>query len=50
MRDSDFILECVHLRNKINFKRGRSYLDSPDWIKYNKAKINLINKNNRKCF
>ena len=25
------------------FKRGREYIDSPDWIKKKKATINLIN-------
>ena len=47
-RRSDFIFDCVHLLyykcHKINIKRGVSYIDSPDWTKYNKGKINLINK------
>ena len=34
MRRSDFIFDCVHLLyykcHKINFKRGGSYIDSPD--------------------
>ena len=38
----DFIFDCVHLLyykcNKIDFKRGLSYIDSPGWIK--KQKIN----------
>ena len=42
-RGSDFIFDCVHLLyckcHKVSFKRGVSYIDSPDWIKYNKAKI-----------
>ena len=33
--------------HKVNFKRGNSYLDSPDWIK--KAKLNSENTDN-KCF
>ena len=42
-RGSDFIFDCVHILyckcHKVSFKRGVSYIDSPDWIKYNKAKI-----------
>ena len=33
----------------MNFKRGGSYIDSPDWIKKKKATINLKNKDDR-CF
>ena len=29
--------------------RGGSYIDSPDWIKKNKAAINPINKKDSKC-
>ena len=35
MRASDFIFDSVHLmyyKYKVNFKRGGSYIDSPDWI------------------
>ena len=50
MRGSNFIFDCVHLLyyrcDKINFKLGGSYIDSPDWVK----KINLINKKDNKCF
>ena len=35
--------------HKIGFKRGGSYIDSPDWIKHKKATINLNNKDD-KCF
>ena len=52
-RGSDFIFECVQLWyykcHKINFKQGVKYIDSPDWIKYNKAKINPINKKDNAC-
>ena len=34
----------------IKFKRGGSYIDSPDWIKVNKTTINLMNKKENKCF
>ena len=45
MRGSDFEIDYVHYkRHKINFKRDRSYIDSPDWIKSKKATINPINK------
>ena len=37
MRGSDVIFDCVHLLyykcHKINPNHGRSYIDSPDWIK-----------------
>ena len=35
---------------KRNLNRGGSYIDSPDWIKNNEAKINPINKKDNKCF
>ena len=41
-RGSDFIFDCVNLLyykdHKINFKRGGSYIDSPDCIKKNDNK------------
>ena len=30
--------------HKINFSRGGSYVDSPDWMQNKKAAINSINK------
>ena len=43
----DFIFGSVqllyHKCHKINFKRGSSYIDSPDWIKKKKATINPKN-------
>ena len=33
-----------------NLNRGRSYIDSPDWIKNEKATINPSNKKDSKCF
>ena len=42
MKGKDFIFDCVHLLyyqcHKINFKRGGSYIDSPDSIKNKKRK------------
>ena len=47
LRGSDFIFDSVQLLcykcHKINFKRGRSYVCSPDWIKKKKATINPEN-------
>ena len=34
----------------MNQNRGGSYIDSRDWIKKQKATINLINKKDNKCF
>ena len=36
--------------HKINFKRGGLHIDSPDWIKSEKATINPINKKDTKFF
>ena len=40
MKGSDFIIDCVYLSyykyRKINPKRGRSYIDSPDWMRNKK--------------
>ena len=53
MKGRDFIFDCDQLlyykRDKINFKRIGSYIDSPDWMK-NRKIINPINKNDNKCF
>ena len=35
--------------HKVNFKRVGSHIDSPDWIKNKKAKINPQNEDD-KCF
>ena len=52
MKGSIFIFDFVTLLHykcrAINFKRGGSYIDSPDWIKKKKATINSINKNKKK--
>ena len=53
MSGSDFIFDSVELLYykfyKINFKRGGSFIDSPDWIKKKKATIILKNVDD-KCF
>ena len=35
--------------NKVSLSRGRSYVDSPEWLKNKKATINPKNNDN-KCF
>ena len=52
---SNFLFESVELLegdnlHKINFKRGKSYIKSPKWLKSKKATINLQNKNDNNCF
>ena len=53
MRGSDIIFDSVQLMyykcHKVNFSRGGSYIDSPDWIKKKKATINSENTDD-KCF
>ena len=53
MKGSCFIFDSVQLLyykcHKINFKRGDSYIDSPDWIKKTKATVNPKNTDD-KCF
>ena len=53
MKGSDFIFDLVQLIyqkcHKENFKRGGSYIDSPNWIKKKKAKINPKIEDD-KCF
>ena len=48
MRDSEFIFNYVGLLyykcHKINLNCRRSYIDSPDWTKNNKATINTTKK------
>ena len=52
-RGSDFIFDLVqplyYKCHKINFKRGGSYIDSPDQIKKERATINPKNKDDE-CF
>ena len=53
IRGSDCIFDSVQLMcykcHKANFRRGGSYIDSPEWIKKKKATINPKKKDN-KCF
>ena len=53
MRGSDYIFDSVRLMYykcyNVNFKRGGSYIDSPDWIKNKKATTNQKNEGD-KCF
>ena len=53
IKGSDFIFHSVQLMyckcHRVNFKRGGSYIDYPDWIKKKKVTINLKNTDD-KCF
>ena len=53
MRRSDFTFDGVdslyYDPNKISLNRGRSYIDSSEWLKNKKATINPKNKDD-KCF
>ena len=41
MRGTHFVFDCAHLLyykcHEINFSRGGSYIDPPDWIKNKKS-------------
>ena len=54
MKGINFIFDCGHLLyyecHKINPNRGRSNIDSPDWIKQKKATTNHINKKDNEYF
>ena len=53
MRGSEFVFDCVielhYMLHKVDLNRGRSYIDSPGWLK-NKATINPKNMNDDRCF
>ena len=53
MRGSEFAYDSVDVLyynlNKVSLSRGGSYIDSPKWLKFKKATINLNNKDD-KCF
>ena len=53
MKGSDFEFDGIDFLyydfNKINVSRGRSYIDSPKWLKNKKSTINPKN-NDYKCF
>ena len=53
MKGKKFIFDTVDLFDckfhKISLNCGRSYIDSPEWLKTKKAGLNLKN-NNDKCF
>ena len=48
-RESDFVQLLCYKYQKINFKLGGSYIDSPDWIKKKTQTINPKIGDN-KCF
>ena len=53
MKESDFIFDSAQLMyckcHKVNFKRGGSYIDSPNWLENKKATTNKKNEDD-KCF
>ena len=53
MRESEFAYDSVdalyYNLNKVSLSRGRSYIDSPKWVKNKKAIINQKNNDDR-CF
>ena len=48
MRGNEFVCDSIDLLyyhlHKVSLKRGRSYVDSPKWLKNKRATINLKNK------
>ena len=54
MKGCDFVFDYVILLYckclEINPNYGRSYVDSPDWIKNKKALINPVHKKDNKFF
>ena len=53
IKASEFVLDSIdslyHPLQKISLKRGRSYIDSPEWLKTKKATVNP-KKNDNNCF
>ena len=53
VRASEFVFDSIDLfhynLHKISLNRGKSYIDSPKWLKNKKTTINLKN-NDDKCF
>ena len=51
---SNFIIQSVKILyyhiHKINLKRGKSYIKSPEWILNKRATINLKKNKDNKCF
>ena len=48
MRGNEFVCDSIDLLyyhlHKVSLKRGRSYVDSPKWLKNKRPTINLKNK------
>ena len=53
IKGSDFVFESDELMDyklhRVHFKRGRSYIKSPEWLGNNKAVMNPKNKNDDEC-
>ena len=54
MKKSNFTFDSVgvlyYKLHKTIFDKGRSYIDSPEWLKNKKATLNPKNKKDDKCF
>ena len=54
MKESEILLDGVNALyydlNKISLNRGKSYIDSPKWLKNKKTTINPQNKKDDRCF
>ena len=54
MRRSEFVYDSVDVLyynlSKVTLSRGRSYIDSPKWLRNKKATINPKNKKDDRCF
>ena len=54
MKESEILFDGVNALyydlNKISLNRGKSYIDSPKWLKNKKTTINPQNKKDDRCF
>ena len=54
IKGSEFIFDGVNALyydlNTVSLSRGRSYIDSPEWLKNKKTTINTQNEKDGKCF
>ena len=50
MRSSEFVYDCVNELHKVDLNRGKSYINSPIWLKNKKATINPKNMKDDFCF
>ena len=54
MKDGKFVFEIVDLLyyslHKTTLRRGKSYIESPEWLRNKRATINLQNYDDNNCF